>query len=72
MSVIGNILSQQLRALILKEFREVWRDRRALMIALGFTLLFPAIMIGSGALSFKVVSETDFSVAIIGSEYAPY
>jgi len=71
MSVIGKLLSQQLGALILKEFREVWRDRRALMIALGFTLLFPAIMIGSGALSFKVVSETDFNVAIIGSEHAP-
>ncbi|MFA0810578.1 ABC transporter permease [Microbulbifer epialgicus] len=71
MSIVDNIFSQQFRALAIKEFREVWRDRRALMIALGFTLLFPAIMIGSGALSFKVVSETNLNIAVIGSDYAP-
>ncbi|WHI50806.1 ABC transporter permease [Microbulbifer sp. MLAF003] len=71
MSIVDNVLSQQFQALVLKELLEVWRDRRALMIALGFTLLFPAIMIGSGALSFKVVSETNLNIAIVGSDYAP-
>ncbi|WP_226649518.1 ABC transporter permease [Microbulbifer variabilis] len=64
-------LSQQMRGLLLKELLEVWRDRRALLITLGFTLLFPALMIGSGALSLKVMSETTFNVAIVGAEYAP-
>ncbi|WP_444887946.1 ABC transporter permease [Microbulbifer sp. JMSA008] len=66
-----NLFSLQMRALLLKELREVWRDRRALMITLGFTLLFPVLIISSGALSLKVMSDTSFDVAIIGAEYAP-
>lgn len=71
MSIIKNLLSQQMLALILKEFREVWRDRRALMIAVGFALLFPVIMIGAGALSLKVISESTADVALIGADHAP-
>ncbi|WP_299584066.1 ABC transporter permease [uncultured Microbulbifer sp.] len=71
MSIFRNMRSRQMRGLLLKEFREVWRDRRALGITLGFTLLFPLLMIGSGALSYKVMSETSFAVAVVGGEHAP-
>ncbi|MEX2964165.1 ABC transporter permease [Microbulbifer sp. TYP-18] len=71
MSVVKDLFSRQMRALTGKEFLEVWRDRRALMIAAAFTLLFPALMVGAGSLSLKVLSEDHANVAVIGAEYAP-
>ena len=59
---------------LLKELRELSRDRRTLMLALMMPLLFPVLIIGMGTLAenrAKVQMEKDLKIAIVGAEHAP-
>lgn len=62
----------QLKALILKEYREAFRDKRALMVALMMAILAPVgIMVVSKIMIEKLVDEPPIYVKFIGAEYAP-
>jgi len=62
----------QLKALVLKEYREAFRDKRALMVALMMAILAPVgIMVVSKIMIEKLVDEPPVYVKFIGAEYAP-
>jgi sodium transport system permease protein len=66
---------KSLLTVMVKELRELVRDRRTLMIGLLMgPLLLPALMLGMGSLASKRVSsqlEKTLEVPIIGAEHAP-
>ncbi|WP_231759491.1 ABC transporter permease [Microbulbifer elongatus] len=64
-------LLQRMSPLLRKEFLEAWRDRRALVMAVSFALMFPAMMAGGSMFMIKKKSEEVTRVAILGSEQAP-
>ena len=67
-----NINLIQLKALLLKEYREAFRDKRALMVALGMAILAPiGIMVMSKIMIEKLVDEPPVYVKFVGAEYAP-
>ncbi|WGL18294.1 ABC transporter permease [Microbulbifer bruguierae] len=57
--------------LLRKEFLEAWRDRRALIMAVSFALLFPVMMAGGATFMIKKQIEETSRVAILGGERAP-
>ncbi len=62
----------QLKALVIKEFKEAFRDKRALMVAFSMALLAPVmIMLMSKTLIEEMVDKPAIYVNFIGSEYAP-
>jgi len=62
----------QLKALLLKEYREAFRDKRALMVALGLAILAPiGIMLMSKIMIEKLVDEPPVYVKFVGAEHAP-
>lgn len=62
----------QLKALVIKEYREAFRDKRALMVALMMAILAPVgIMIMSKIMIEKLVDEPPVYVKFIGAEHAP-
>ncbi|WP_246047158.1 ABC transporter permease [Colwellia ponticola] len=62
----------QLKALVLKEYREAFRDKRALMVALMMAILAPiGIMMISKIMIEKLVDEPPVYVKFSGAEYAP-
>ncbi|PKG82431.1 ABC transporter permease [Colwellia sp. 75C3] len=62
----------QLKALLLKEYREAFRDKRALMVALGMAILAPiGIMVMSKIMIEKLVDEPPVYVKFVGAEHAP-
>lgn len=62
----------QLKALILKEYREAFRDKRALMVALMMAILAPiGIMVMSKIMIEKLVDEPPVYVKFSGAQYAP-
>jgi sodium transport system permease protein len=62
----------QLKALLLKEYREAFRDKRALMVALGLAILAPVgIMLMSKIMIEKLVDEPPVYVKFVGAEHAP-
>lgn len=59
---------------MLKELRELARDRRTLMLALMMPLLFPVLIIGLATIAekrAKTQMEKDMRIAIVGAEHAP-
>ena len=65
---------QAMLTVLLKELRELSRDRRTLMLALMMPLLFPVLIIGMGTLAenrAKGQMEKDLKIAIVGAEHAP-
>lgn len=59
---------------LLKELRELSRDRRTLMLALMMPLLFPVLILGMATLAenrAKGQMEKDLAIAIVGAEHAP-
>ena len=67
-------LMGELLTVLLKELRELSRDRRTLMLALMLPLLFPVLIIGMGTLAenrAKGQMEKDLKIAIVGAEHAP-
>ncbi|MFD1217155.1 MULTISPECIES: ABC transporter permease [Microbulbifer] len=62
---------KQMTPLLRKELLEAWRDRRALVMAVSFALLFPAMMAGGTIFMAKKHSEEITRVALLGSEHAP-
>jgi sodium transport system permease protein len=59
---------------LLKELRELSRDRRTLMLALMMPLLVPTLMIGMGTLAenrAKSQIEKDLKIGMMGAQYAP-
>ncbi len=62
----------QLKALILKEYKEAFRDKRALMVALMMAFLAPImIMVMSKIMIEKLVDEPPVYIKFTGAEYAP-
>jgi sodium transport system permease protein len=62
----------QLKALVIKEYREAFRDKRALMVALMMAILAPVgIMVMSKIMIEKLVDEPPVYVNFVGAEYAP-
>lgn len=62
----------QLQALLMKEYREAFRDKRALMVALGMAILAPiGIMVMSKIMIEKLVDEPPVYVKFVGAEHAP-
>lgn len=62
----------QLKALVLKEYKEAFRDKRALMVALMMAFLAPvAIMVMSKIMIEKLVDEPPVYIKFSGAEYAP-
>ncbi|HVR81809.1 MAG TPA: ABC transporter permease [Luteimonas sp.] len=63
-----------LLTVLMKELRELSRDRRTLMLALMMPLLFPVLIIGMGTLAenrAKSQAEKDLAIAIVGAGHAP-
>jgi len=59
---------------LLKELRELSRDRRTLMLALLMPLLFPVIIIGMATLAenrAKSQIEKNLTIMMVGAEHAP-
>jgi sodium transport system permease protein len=62
----------QLKALVIKEYREAFRDKRALMVALMMAILAPVgIMVMSKIMIEKLVDEPPVYVKFSGAEHAP-
>lgn len=62
----------QFKALLIKELKEAFRDRRALMMALTMALMAPVMIFAMSKLMIKKTVETpEVYVKIIGAEYAP-
>ncbi len=62
----------QFKALLLKELREAFRDKRALMVALSMGLLAPVmIMVISKVMITESVGNPPIYVQFTGAEYAP-
>jgi sodium transport system permease protein len=62
----------QLKALILKEYKEAFRDKRALIVALGFAFMAPImIMVGTKIMIEKAVDQPPVYIKFNGAEYAP-
>ncbi|REL25938.1 ABC transporter permease [Thalassotalea euphylliae] len=62
----------QLRALIVKEFKEAFRDKRAMMVAFSMSLLAPVmIMVLSKTMIKELVETPPVYAEIVGAEYAP-
>jgi len=62
----------QLKALVLKEYREAFRDKRALMVALMMAFMAPImIMVMSKIMIEKLVDEPPIYIKFTGAEYAP-
>jgi len=62
----------QLKALVLKEYKEAFRDKRALMVALMFAFMAPImIMVGSKIAIEKMVEQPPVYIKFTGAEYAP-
>ncbi|MBN8430474.1 ABC transporter permease [Microbulbifer salipaludis] len=61
----------QMLPLLKKEFLEAWRDRRALLTAVSFSLLFPVMLAGGTVMVVKKQTEQTARVALIGAAEAP-
>lgn len=62
----------QLKALVIKEFKEAFRDKRALMVAFSMALLAPVmIMMMSKTLIEEMVDKPTVYVNFEGNDYAP-
>jgi len=62
----------QFKALLIKELREAFRDKRALLVALSFGLLAPVmIMVMSKFAISQAVESPEVYVKFSGAEYAP-
>ena len=71
MKLFGRGLRGPMGALLYKELLEAWRDRRALLTAITFALLFPAMITGASLFMFKVKSESESRLALLGGENVP-
>ena len=62
----------QIKTVFTKEWKDSWRDRRALMAILAFALLSPTMMAGVLWMVADKVKDADLPVvAIVGAEFAP-
>lgn len=62
----------QLKALVIKEFKEAFRDKRALMTAFSMSLLAPVmIMVMSKTMIKEMVEKPTVYAEFVGAEYAP-
>lgn len=62
----------QLKALVIKEYKEAFRDKRALLVALMLAFFAPvAIVLMSKIMIEKLVDEPPVYIKITGADYAP-
>lgn len=62
----------QLKALVLKEYKEAFRDKRALMVALMMAFMAPVmIMVMSKIIIEKAIDEPPVYIKFTGAEHAP-
>jgi len=69
--MIGRFFTPQMSALLRKELLEAWRDRRALWMAIGFSLLFPVLLAGSTIFLVKKHTEEITRLALLGGDRVP-
>ena len=62
---------RRMAPLLRKELLEAWRDRRALIMAVCFSLMFPVLLAGGTIFMVKKQSEEVTKVALLGAERAP-
>ncbi|MCK7598697.1 ABC transporter permease [Microbulbifer sp. CAU 1566] len=62
---------KRMAPLLRKELLEAWRDRRALLMAVCFSLLFPAALTGGMVFIAKKQTQEVTRVALLGAERAP-
>ena len=65
------IFSSEMRALLRKEFLETWRDRRALLTAIAFSLMFPVMVAGVSFFIVKTQMEETTRLALLGGDEVP-
>jgi sodium transport system permease protein len=69
---IGNFGTGQFKALLIKELKEAFRDKRALMMALTMAVMAPVMIFALSKVMIKEAVETpEVFVKIVGAEYAP-
>lgn len=68
---IGLHSLRQMLPLLRKEFLEAWRDRRALLTAISFALLFPVMLAGATIVMVKKQTEEATRIALLGGDEAP-
>jgi len=62
----------QFKALLIKELKEAFRDRRALMVALSMALLMPVMIMAMSKFAIdKAIDNPPIYVKFSGAEYAP-
>ena len=62
----------QLKALLLKEFKEAFRDRRALMVAMSMAVMTPIMIFAMSKMLIKeMVATPAIYVKVAGVQYAP-
>ncbi|SDK82528.1 ABC transporter permease [Microbulbifer yueqingensis] len=71
MKRIKAMLHGPMGALLQKELLETWRDRRALWMAICFSLLFPVMLAGGSIFMLKKHTEESTRLALLGADFAP-
>ncbi|WP_237060401.1 ABC transporter permease [Microbulbifer sediminum] len=71
MNRLASILRGPGGALLYKEFLEAWRDRRALWMAICFSLMFPVMLAAGSVFMLKKHTEEDTRLALLGAAHAP-
>ncbi|WP_323847298.1 ABC transporter permease [Microbulbifer magnicolonia] len=71
MTGVDRIFSRPMVALLRKEFLEAWRDRRALWMAICFSLLFPVLLAASTIFFVKKHTEESTRLVLLGGEDVP-
>ncbi len=62
----------QFKALLIKEFKEAFRDRRALMVAMTMAMMAPVMIFALSKTMIKEMVETPpVYLNITGAEFAP-
>ena len=65
-------MMSQIKSVFKKEWKDSWRDHRALLAILAFALLSPTMMAGILWMVADKVKAADLPViSIVGAEYAP-
>ncbi|MFC6634482.1 ABC transporter permease [Microbulbifer taiwanensis] len=68
---MDRIISLQMSALLRKEMLETWRDRRALWMAICFSLLIPVMLAGTMVIVVKKQTEESTRLVLLGGDVAP-
>lgn len=69
--LMNRLFSPQMSALLRKELLETWRDRRALWMAICFSLMFPVMLFAGTTFLVKKSTEESTRLALLGGDRVP-